>query len=382
MNKRGQTRVAIIGTGMIGSVHRKAARNAGANVIGVLGSTAMKSEAAAKEWNVPKGYANLKELLNDKPDFVQICAPNATHFEYALRVIQAEINVVCEKPLATSKKHADLLVKAAREAGIVATVPFVYRYHPLVREIRSRRIAGEFGRVLLVHGSYLQDWLLNQQSTSWRVDSKLGGASRAFADIGSHWCDLASFISGDEFSEVLSTTTIAYASRPVPSGSSFDGSLNEFANHFEVATEDTAVVSLKSQKGILFNTVISQVSAGRKNRLWIELDGSKQSAVFDQENPDSIWLGSEVGAKVLRRGEGTISDDQARLLSAPPGHPQGYQEAFTSFLDDRYALGRGEHREGVPSFTDGARSAALVEAVLESAEKNSWVRIQLDVETT
>lgn len=369
-------RVAIIGTGMIGAVHIRAARDAGALVVGVLGSSPERSSEAAATWGVDTAYASLDHLLADRPDVVQICTPNATHHAYALAAIEAGLNVVCEKPLALSVDEALDLVAAADRAGVVATVPFVYRYHPLVRELRARRVAGEFGSVALVHGSYLQDWLLNPLSSSWRVDAALGGRSRAFADIGSHWCDLAEFISGERFTSVSAATSITYPTRPIPAGPSFGGAgSRDEAPQVAVTTEDTAVATFRTDSGATANTVISQVSAGRKNRLWVEIDGTAGSAVFDQENPETVWLGSEATSSILHRGAGRIAADQARLNRVPAGHPQGYPDAFSAFLGDTYAAVRGEAPEGLPTFRDGLRAAGIIDAVLDSAASSNWVDI-------
>lgn len=368
-------RVAIIGTGMIGAVHRRAARDAGAEVIGVLGSSAARSAEFAAAWGVPSGYATFDELLADSPDVVQICTPNGSHFDYALQAIDAGVNVVCEKPLAMTAEEAAVLAEAATAAGVVATVPFAYRYHPMVRELRARRLAGELGEVHLVHGSYLQDWLLDPESSSWRVDAAVGGRSRAFADIGSHWCDLAEFISGERFVAVSATTTVVYAERPVPSGPSFGAERSSSSEVMPVTTEDAAIVTFKTASGGVANTVISQVSAGRKNRLWVEVDGSKASAVFDQENPETVWLGTESGTMLLHRAEGVPDPDQARLNRVPSGHPQGYPDAFSAFLADTYAAVRGETPDGLPTFADGLRAARIIDAVLDSAESSSWTSI-------
>jgi len=375
-------RVAIIGTGMIGGVHRRAARDAGADVVGVLGSSAETSTRTAESWNVGRGYSSLAELVDDHPDVVQICTPNDSHFAYALAVIAEGINVVCEKPLAMTAVQAATLVEAAASAGVVATVPFVYRYHPLVRELRARRLAGEFGEIALVHGSYLQDWLLDPDSSSWRVSAAVGGASRAFADVGSHWCDLAEFISGERFSAVSAVTSIAYPTRPEPHGPSFGGRLDDGSPRVVVDTEDTAMATFRTTTGKVANTVISQVSAGRKNRLWVEVDGSKGSAVFDQEEPESVWLGSQSGSSILRRGEGVVSDGQSRLNRVPAGHPQGYADAFSAFLADTYDAVRGGHPEGLPTFVDGLRAARIIDAVLTSAATATWTTIVPEEEST
>lgn len=367
------TRVVIVGTGMIAAAHLRAARDAGATVVGVLGSRPERSREAAERWGVPAGYASLAELLEARPDVVHICTPNDTHVEYARAVVGAGLHMVVEKPIATDLAGARGLAAAIQKAGTVATVPYVYRYHPLVREIRSRRESGDLGELLLVHGSYLQDWLVSPDASTWRVDPATGGASRAFADIGSHWADLAEFVSGERFTVLSASTTIAYPTRPTASGPSFSGVVD--GDRVPVATEDIAVATFRTARGILANTVISQVSAGRKNRLWLELDGSRKSAVFDQEQPESVWFGTENGATVLRRGEGEVAGDQARLNRTPPGHPQGWPDAFSAFCADTYAAVKGETREGLPTVEDGLRSVEIIDALLRSAVSGNWTTI-------
>jgi len=369
-----QLRAAIIGTGMIGAVHARAIRASGATLIGVLGSSPHRSAAAAGEWGVVRGYANIDDLIADHPDVVHICTPNTTHVEYALAVISAGINVVVEKPLATSAHDSKRLADAAAAAGVVATVPFVYRFHPLVRELRARRIAGDFGALSLLHGAYLQDWLVAPDSSSWRVDPAAGGDSRAFGDIGSHWCDLVEFVSGETFTSVSAVTTIAYATRPSLSGPSFTNRA-QGTGRVNVTTEDTAAATFRTATGVIANTVISQVAAGHKNQLWFEMNGSTGSAAFDQQNPESVWLGAEDGSTVLHRGEGAVSESQARLNLVPPGHPMGYIDAFAAFVADTYAAIGGNSPDGLPTFTDGLRSARIIESVLSSAKSNSWTDI-------
>lgn len=375
-------RVAVIGTGMIGEVHLRAARDAGAEVVGVLASSAEKSERIAGEWRVPRGYPDIAALLADRPDVVHVCTPNDTHVDYALAVVEAGIHLVVEKPVATSVADAERLAEAVRLAGVVATVPYVYRYHPLVREIRARRLQGKLGEVLLVHGSYLQDWLLDPQASTWRVDAKSGGPSRAFADIGSHWCDLAEFVSGETFTSVSAVTDIVYPTRAEPAGPSFstpasgaDDACDGNVPQYRVETEDTAVATFRTRRGITANTVISQVSGGRKNRLWLEVDGTEAAATFNQEEPESITWGTEYGTTVLHRGEGRVSPDQARLNRAPAGHPQGYPDAFAAFCRDTYAAVAGENPEGLPTVEDGLRSVRIIEAVLASAKDRTWTTI-------
>ncbi|KTR54308.1 Gfo/Idh/MocA family protein [Curtobacterium oceanosedimentum] len=375
-------RVAVIGTGMIAGVHARAARAAGAEVVGVLGRTPSRSEQVAAQLDVPRGYASLDEVIADAPDVVHVCTPNDQHHPQSLAVISAGINVVCEKPLAISAEQAAELVAAADEAGVVATVPFVYRYHPVVREIRARVAAGELGRLLAVHGHYLQDWMLDEDASSWRVDAGAGGVSRAFADIGSHWCDLVEFVTGEPFASVSAATDIVYPTRPAASGPSFSGSpdpdpVADAGQRAEVTTEDTAVATFRTGTGRIGNVVVSQVAAGRKNRLWFEVDGTLGSAAFDQEQPESAWFGNERGAQIVVRDPSLGFPDQRRLAVVPAGHPQGYLDAFAAFVADTYAAvhaegDRSAWPDGLPTFADGARAASVIETVVASATDGTW----------
>ncbi|WP_327664925.1 MULTISPECIES: Gfo/Idh/MocA family protein [unclassified Streptomyces] len=378
-----QVRSAIVGAGMIAEVHRRSVRTAGGRLTGVLASTPERSAQVAADWLAPgqpvAAYGDFDDLLADADvDVVHICTPNRTHAAYAERALAAGKHVVCEKPLATGAVDAERLVAAAERAGTVAAVPFVYRYHPLVRELRSRALAGEFGNWQLLHGSYLQDWMLDPDASGWRVDPRAGGDSRAFADIGSHWCDLVEWVTGERFTELTAHRTVTVPERPSgtdaksfsASGSSVEGERST------VTTEDAAALLLRTESGALASTVVSQVSAGRKNRLWFELDGSAGSAVFDQENPDTLWLGGEDSSRILHRGAGGTSPEQQRLNVVPPGHPQGYVDCFAAFVADVYAaVTTGETPEGLPLFADGLRSARLVDAFLTSSANGTWTKV-------
>lgn len=362
-------RVAVVGTGLIGRIHTRSALAAGADLVGIVGSSANRGAEIAQKWGV-RSIPSLDAALADESiDVVHLCTPNVLHHAQAKAAIGAGKHVVCEKPLAVSVSEAEELAALASDAGVIATIPFVYRYHPMVREIRARRIAGEFGHWQLIHGSYLQDWLLSEESYSWRVNPDLGGPSRAFADIGSHWCDLVEWVTGLEFEAVMGKLRTTRPLRRDPE----KHAENSLAR---VETEDVASVLLQTNEGVLASTVISQVSPGRKNRLWFELDGSKASAVFDQENPETVWLGAQEGNRILVRDPGSGSSEQRRLSVLPAGHPQGYAQCFDAFVRDTYSAIRGDTPVGLPTFEDGLRSAQIVDAVLTSHRTDQWIKVQ------
>ena len=371
-------RVGIAGTGFIGSVHARAAKAAGAVLAGVTSSSAEAAGAAADALGAERGFASSEALIADPSiDVLHICTPNHLHVPLAEAAIAAGKHVICEKPLALSGDDAVRLATAADAAGVQAGVPFVYRYYPTVREARELVRCGTTGSLRLLHGSYLQDWLLRPDDDNWRVQADFGGPSRAFADIGSHWCDLAEFISGHRITRLSARTLTAVPERVKSDGRrAFAAATADSGQLRPVTTEDVAVVQFETDRGAMGSAVISQVSAGRKNRLWIELDGAEAALAFDQEQPEELWYGRRDRLTVVRRDPESLSPAAARFAVLPPGHPQGYADCFDAFVADFYAaVGGGSAPEGMPQFADGVRATRITEAVLVSAREQSWVDV-------
>lgn len=368
--------VAIVGTGMIGAVHRRAALMAGAVVRGVAASSPERARDVAQAWGVGRGYAGIEEVVADpQVQVVHICTPNHLHRAMTEAALEAGKHVVCEKPLATTLDDAQALAALAAAKGLVATVPFVYRYHPVVREARARIAQGELGPLRLIHGSYLQDWLLDPASNNWRVDPALGGASRVFADIGSHWCDLVEWVGGERFAEVSAVFETVIAERGAGTGESFTTPAAGGATR-AVSSEDVAAAMFKTSQGTLATLTVSQVSAGRRNRLWFEIDGAKASVAFDQEDCERLWMGfPDQREQVFVRGPGAGSAEQRRLSILPAGHAQGYANCFEAFVADTYRAIADEQPEGLPTFEDGLRSALIVDRVIASAGTRAWTPI-------
>jgi predicted dehydrogenase len=369
-------RAAIAGTGFIGAVHAHAVRVAGGTVAGVLASTPERSRAAAERLRAERGYDDAAALLaDDSVDVVHVCTPNHLHEELAAAALAAGRHVVCEKPLAVDAAGAQRLADQAAGGDRVAAVPFVYRYYPTVREARARIADGRSGAVHLVHGTYLQDWLLSPEDDNWRVDAELGGASRAFADIGSHWCDLAEFVTGQRIARLSARTSTAIPQRVHAAGREAFARGNGDGPTREVTTEDAVVVQFETDGGALGSTVISQISAGRKNRLWLEVDAANEAYKFEQEDPESLWIGRRDAVEILKRDPAALDPSAARLAVLPAGHPQGYQDCFDLFVADVAAAMGGAAPDGMPRFADGLRAARITEAVLESAASQAWVDV-------
>ena len=307
---------------MIGEVHRRAALLAGAEVAGVMASSSGTVPGGRGAWGAETAFADIDEVAASDIDVVHICTPNASHVPYAIRCMEAGKHVLCEKPLGIGLDEAVEAAEVAARTGVVNTMPFAYRFHPMARELRARVQSDEFGAVNLIHGSYLQDWMLSPQATSWRVDPKLGGPSRAFGDIGSHWCDLAEWVTGDRITELVATTAISIPQRPAATAASFSaaGSPPQSSDDplIDVTTEDTALILFRTENGVVGSTVISQLSAGRKNRLWVEIDGMQHSGVFDQETARTVV------DRRRRGGDSAGPRPQPRILrAAPTGRPAG-----------------------------------------------------------
>jgi len=314
---------------------------------------------------------------------VHICTPNHLHLPLAEAALAAGKHVICEKPLALDVSGAQQLVEAAANSGLHAAVPFVYRYYPTVREARERVASGETGAVRLLHGTYLQDWLLRPDDSNWRVDEQLGGASRAFADIGSHWCDLAEFVSGHRIVRLSARLLTAVPERVSEEGRHAFSSGGDGGEARRVTTEDAAVVQFETDGGAVGSVVVSQVSAGRKNRLWIELDGAEEALAFDQEQPEELWSGRREALTIVRRDPVTLSPAAARFAFLPGGHPQGYADCFDAFVADFYESVRsGSTVEGMPTFSDGLRAAHITDAVLTSSRDERWVDVESSREPT
>jgi predicted dehydrogenase len=358
-------RAGLIGAGFIGGVHAHAIRASGAVLSQVADSSPQAATQAARRFGALAAAESAEALItSDDVDVVHICTPNATHAQLAEQALAAGKAVVCEKPLATSVVDADRLADKAQDAGAVTAVPFVYRYYPTVREARSLVAEGGAGRLWLLHGSYLQDWLAGSRDTNWRVDPTKGGGSRAFGDIGVHWCDLMEFVTGHRITRLTARMSRAYHERPTADGMQ------------PVGTEDGASVLFETDLGATGSVVASQVSLGRKNRLWFSFDGTEASYVFDQENPDALWVGGATENRLVPRGPDTLRTASGRGYSVlPAGHPQGYQDSFNAFVTDVYATVAGERPDGLPDFTDGRRAAVITEAVIDSAKNETWIEV-------
>jgi predicted dehydrogenase len=353
VSKHNPIRSAIIGAGMVGSVHAYAVHRAGGQLAAISASTPAGSEVAAQRLGAERAATVEDVTAASDIDVVHICTPNNLHLEQALGALGAGKHVICEKPLATTVTDAQTLVDAAHTAGTVAAVSFIYRFYPMVREARHR-IADS--AVWLMHGGYVQDHQAKADPTGWRSDPTQSGISMTFADIGSHWCDLAEFVTGHRITAVLA----AEAAAPRAS----------------IRQDDGAVVAFRTDRGAIGSVVVSQSSPGRKNQLAFSFDARDIAVQFDGEHPDELTIGGLASTTTLLRDAAVLNPNAARYSLLPAGHPQGYQDCFNSFVGDVYdAIRTGAAPEGLPVFSDGLRAATIHAAVAASVTGGTWTDV-------
>lgn len=376
----------IVGTGFIGPAHIEALRRNGIGITGIVEQDEATAAAMAKKYGVPRGYASYAEALAD-PDVsvVHLAVPNSLHAPYAAAALMAGKHVLCEKPLATTSAESAELVALAKRTGLVAAVDYNLRYYPLVAEARERVKAGGLGTIFLVHGTYLQDWLLYDTDWSWRLDPALGGKLRAVADIGTHWLDMMTSVTGLAVESVFADFATFHSTRLRPKRrvETFSGASGSSPDDYEkvrIQTEDAASILLRFVGGARGCLTVSQVSAGRKNALEFEIDGSAASMAWNSESPNSLWIGSRNEAnRLLLKDPSLLSPQAARLSGFPGGHQEGYPDTLKNLIGNLYAYieaGDFTAPRQFPTFEDGHREMLLCDAVLKSANEERWVKIE------
>jgi predicted dehydrogenase len=374
---------AVVGTGFIGPVHVEALRRLGHRVAGVLGSTAERGRAAADRLGLPRAYTTLDELLADPGvQVVHVTSPNRHHFDLCRRAIAAGKHVVCEKPLAMTAAESAELTRLAGAAPVVTAVCYNVRFYPLCWEARER-LRG-LGPVYHVTGSYLQDWLLHPTDFNWRVQADAGGALRAVADIGTHWLDLLTWITGLEVEELCADLRTVHPHRLRPKGpvETFQASRGRQppeAEAIPITTDDYGTVLLRFRGGAAGAVTVSQVTAGRKNCIRFDIAAAGGALAWDSEHPDELWIGYRGRPNErLTRDPALLSDAARRYTDYPGGHVEGFPDTFKQLFRAVYeyiAGGDFAAPRPFPTFADGHRELALGEAVLESHRGRCWVRV-------
>jgi predicted dehydrogenase len=371
-------RAGILGVGMVAAVHVDALRRLGVEVVGVVGST--PARAAAKD--LAPVYTSARSLLADgKVDVIHVATPNHLHLTQVEEAIAAGVHVICEKPLAISAAEARRLSELAAASGRVHCTNFNIRYYPLVREAFHRIRGGELGRVWNVHGRYIQDWLATPTDWNWRLDSAQAGELRAAGDIGSHWLDLAEFLTGQRIEAVFADLATVIPVRQKPQGpvETYAVAGPSQTTPVRVETEDICHILLRFDGGARGACVLSQVSFGRKNDLRIEIDGEHGSLAWDAENNEELWIGRRDGPnQVLRRQPSLMHPAASPFTALPPGAGEGFADTFRELyrhVYDDIQRGAPSDKPGYPTFADGYRSVLICEAIAQSAREERWIEV-------
>jgi predicted dehydrogenase len=378
-----QLKTAVFGAGFVGRVHIEAIRRLGnVEVAALADETDERARQLTDQLNIPKSAGDYRCLLDDPTiDAVHICTPNALHRPMALDALAAGKHVVCEKPLTVSAEYAGQMVAAAQAANRRNCLFHNLRFYPMVQQMRQMREAGDLGEILVVQGTYSQDWLLYDTDWNWRLDSKDNGPSRCMADIGSHWCDMAEHVTGQRIASVCADLNTFHKTRKRPKGpiETFAGKMLKPGDYIEtpIDTEDFGAVVFRMDNGARGAFTASQVSAGCKNKLSLEIYGTKSGVAWNQERPDELWIGNRNTAnQYIIKDPGLLKEGARSFADLPGGHSEGYDDTFKQVFRRFYAsIANPAATPEYPQFVDGLRQLMILEAEMASNEKRAWVDV-------
>ena len=385
MPRRSEIGTAVIGSGFIGTVHIEALRRIGVNVVGLLGSSHERAEARASQVDVAHAYGSLDEVLaDDRVQVVHVTSPNELHYPQAKAILESGRHVVCEKPLAMTSEESGDLVRIAAASGLVHAVNFNIRFYPLNQHVAGLVREGGIGDVRLVTGRYFQDWLLYDTDWNWRLEPERGGALRAVGDIGSHWLDLTTFLTGHRVQAVMAdlTTFIPVRHRPTGPVETFSTDRPTDTVPVEIRTEDVATILLRFDNGARGQVAVSQLSPGRKNSLHYEIDGSSSAVAWDSEQPEQLWIGHrDRPNELLLRNPALMNDLGSKAARLPGGHVEGFADTFGALfmaIYDDVLAGRPSASPRYPTFADGHDEMLVGDAIARSARSAGWVDVVRD----
>lgn len=381
MSYSNRLKVGVVGAGFIGPAHIEALRRHGIDVVGLCEDTPDRATEKAESLRL-RAYESFEVMIADPQlDVIHITSPNHLHYTHAKASLLAGKHVVCEKPLAMDTSESAELVALAREKDLVNAVNFNIRFYPLSQQARAMINSGDIGNVYIVQGSYLQDWLLLPTDWNWRLEPELGGEMRAVADIGSHWLDLTTYITGLEVESVFADfkTFLPVRKKPTTPPDTYGGKLQTSVDYVEqpIHTEDYATVLLRFKGGARGVLIVSQVSAGRKNSLSYEIDGSKAALAWDSQRPNELWIGHRDRPNEVMLKDPALLDDRVRqYASYPGGHNEGFPDTFKQMYASFYNYidaGDMSVKPDFATFEDGHHELVIGEAILKSSREERWI---------
>jgi predicted dehydrogenase len=376
-------KVAVIGTGFMGRVHTEAIRRLGnVEVAAIADATQELAEGFARPAGVERATGDYRTLLDDPEiEAVHVCTPNALHFPISKDFMLAGKHVLCEKPLSVSSAEARELVAVAERQKVANCLNHNLRYYPVVQHIRRMRENGDLGEILVVQGTYSQDWLLYDTDWNWRIEAKDNGPLRVMGDIGSHWMDMIQHLTGLSITSLCADLQTFHKTRKRPKMAveTFAGKTlrPEDFDEVPIDTEDFGAVLVRLGDRARGAFTASQVSSGCKNRLQVEIYGTKAGVIWNQERPDELWIGQRnANSQVLLKDPSLLADKARSFADLPGGHSEGYDDAHKQVFRRFYqTVADRSAPVDYPTFQDGARMMHILEKVLESSQKRAWVDI-------
>ena len=362
-------KAAVVGMGFIGFAHVEALRRIPhVDVVAIADSFGAKEKA--ERLGVPAGYADYVEMMDAcKPDCIHICTPNSTHMAIAMAAIERGIHVVCEKPMARNAEEAQKMVDAVRKSGVIGALNFHNRYYPIPYRMRRMALDGELGEIYHIRGGYLQDWLQYKTDFSWKLLSDQCGKTRATADLGSHWIDLAEYVTGQQVTEVFAEFKTVYPQRTQMT--------EQGPKDVDIDTEDFSCVLLRFDGGAVSTATFSAVFSGKKNQTVLQVAGTRQSLDWDNERVNDLLIGHRDGPNgLLTKDPSLVDRATAAVIGYPGGHAEGFPDAFKQNFTAIYGAIRGEAPENpFATFEDGLHMMKICDALYESAHSGKWVAV-------
>ena len=384
-NLNRKLRMGLVGGGagsFIGRVHVTAAvlDNRCELVAGALSSDPQVCRDSAPDYGIPpeRAYASYQEMIESEAklpadqriDFVTVATPNHTHFDIARCAVEAGINVMCDKPMTFDLAQAEQLLELVNERGVVFAVTHNYTGYPLVRQAREMVMAGELGEIQAIRSNYIQGWLRTrlesdgQKQATWRTDPKRSGAAGCFGDIGTHAYNLGRYMTGLLPEKVSCLLPTFVAGREL---------------------DDYGHAVIRYQGGALGTVTASQISHGRENDLFIEIDGTKAAIEWHQETPNTLWVReNDQPHKQYTRNPGAsfMNDSGNAACRLPSGHPEAFFEAFANVygaafdaMSQRAAGEVFEKKDTIyPNVHDGTEGMFFIQQCVASAQQDGqWL---------
>ena len=363
-------KAAVVGMGFIGVAHVEALRRIPyVDVVAIVDT--FGAEEKAERLGVPMGFADYRKMMDVcKPNCVHICTPNSMHMEVVMEAIQRGIHVVCEKPMARNAEEAQKMLDAIRETGLVGALNFHNRFYPIPYRMHRMVENGELGQVYHVQGGYLQDWLQHKTDFSWKLLSDYCGKTRATADLGSHWMDLAEYVTGQKVKEVFAEFKTVYPQRTQMTENG--------PKDVAIDTEDFSCILLRFDGGAVGTATFSAVFSGKKNQTVLQVAGTEGSLEWDNEKVNDLLIGHRDAPNgVLTKDPSLVDGDTASIISYPGGHAEGFPDAFKQNFTAIYRAIRGETPAApFATFEDGLHVMKICDALYESAHSGKWVAIK------